>query len=250
MNILFNNISFINAQSINRKPHTISYKGGLTEDVFERNCNNKENDIKHLRNILKAKRNLTESEKWNLVGSVKEDDCKANEEIRYYSKRGKFYEGMYSRELDRIFNKNIIDDNFVVYRGTTLQDFGYTTTDDKSIDDFFEKDKVVVCPTYMSTSLDKEYAKKFTKNSATKLLFKINVNPDLRALYVDELLNEKEKYMRGYRFNEENEVFVDRLAKLQMKDMYKEGEYTIIELDTLGHEDQNSYIENNNLKPI
>lgn len=248
MDLCISSLKFNNINSDKRKANACSFKGNACGDIFIKR--NTSDDLEKIKQHLIDIRNVTESEKWNLIGSVKEEDCKANEEIRYFLKRGKYYDGLFTHELDRVFAKNKTDIDFTVYRGTSLDDFGYNITDKDSIEDFFEKGKVVVSPTYLSTTLDKDYSKKFTKGSNKKLLFKINTKAGLNAVYIDKLLTEQEKYMRSFKFDEENEVFIDKLAMLKMKDKYEEGEYTIIEFDTLGHEDRAKYMQEHNLKEI
>ena len=238
----------LNNLSLNKNQNRFySFRGNDYTDVFIKNNND---ETKELKQYLIKSRNLTESEKWNLIGFVKEDDCKANEEIRYFLKQGKYYDGLFTHELDKIFAKNKTDISFTVYRGTNLEDFGFSVTNKDTIDNFYEKGKVIVAPTYLSTTLDKEHAKKFPQMNKTKLLFKINIKPEMNAIYIDKLLTEQEKYMRNFRFDEENEVFIDKLAMFQMKDKYKEGDYTIIEMDALGHEDRAKFMEDNNLKEV
>jgi len=229
------------------KQNSIAFKGYCSNDIFIRN--NNIDEIKEKKQALIQKRNLTDFEKWNIIGSIKEYRDHPNIDIRYNIKKDKFYEGMSTRFLDKVFAKNVVDEPFVVYRGTTLEDFGYSATNEETINDFFKKGKVVVSPTYLSTSIDKEHAKKFTKRTNTKLLLKINLEPNSRALFIDDLLTAHEKYMRNFKYNEENEVFVDRLAKIKMKDIYKEGDFTVIEADIAGHEDKEQYLKENNIKP-
>ena len=230
------------------KKYSCSFNRNSSSDIFLKSNDNEERS--KLRNQLIENRKLSELEKWIIIHNVKEDDCKANDDIRYYMKRGKFYEGLDTREFDRIFQKNKADTEYTVYRGTDLRDFGYNITNKESMDNFFEEGKVIIAPTYLSTSLDKEYSKKLANKSSDKLLFKINIKPDVHSVYVDKLLTPQEKAERNYRFDDEEEVFVDRLAMLKMKDKYTEGDYTIIELDALGHEDSQKYMTDNNLKEL
>ena len=248
MNLAISSIRLGHITPIKNRKSFCSFNGGFDGDVFIKS--KKGDDIGEVRNHLLENRNITELEKWILINNVKEDDCKANDDIRFYMNRGKFYEGLSTREFDRIFKKNIADTEFTVYRGTDLRDFGYNITNKESIDDFFEEGKVVIAPTYLSTSLNKEYSKKLANKSSEKLLFKINIKPDVHALYIDKLLTAEEKRQRSYRFDDEDEVFMDRLAMLKMKDKYQEDEYTIIELDALGHEDSQKYMTDNNLKEL
>jgi len=216
----------------------VYFKAQSTEDVFEnskKELKTKEEIIKYL--IEQREEKLPKDEKTYLA-FMKLSYCKENKYIRTRLVNGYKMEDYNFKFMNNIFKNKALGTNFTVYRGCSLADFGYEHTNVNSIKDFYEKGKVVTIPTYISTSLDEDIAKTFPwhRKDKQKLLFKINLNPQTRGVYLDNMLSYREKKELFYDFDDEEEVFIDRNLKVKMIDKYNTTDgYTVIEFDALGH---------------
>ncbi|MBQ7126376.1 hypothetical protein IJO12_04750 [bacterium] len=191
---------------------------------------------KYLQKI--REQNMSGDDKITLI-MLKMRYLEENQIIKQRMNYGEYYTNFKTENIAKTLEGKCINQKIILYRGFALDDFGYDINDKNAINEFYEKGKIITYPIFLSTSLDKDTASKFPWyiKKEQRYIMKIYTDNVIRGIYLENMLSRREKEDLYYDFPNEEEVYVDRLLKLQMLDKYKDDEgRVIIETLALGHD--------------
>lgn len=219
---LQNNLS---PQNLNlKKSSTFNFRGStpslkieknLTQDIFQKSFNGLK------RKMLEIRNNYI---KQNPEAFLTLDHIKSNYDnpllMKSIEKQTKDLQAVSKEDfcnLSEIMKGIRLPESVTVYRAMEANDFniGRLMPED-FFKEYYEENKKVVIPIYMSSSLDKNIAFRFAKNNPYRFLIKLNIPQNHPAVYMEELAPNDDSH-----YGQEEEINIIKNSEVILKNLKK-----------------------------